>query len=190
MHALSPRAVGWRRILDNNSLEYAAAKPLAAGVELAGTIVAVDDEAPLEVHYRIECDADWRTRKVSIEQTLGLQQSSLSLTVDAGGTWSDHRGHLIHSVTGCLDVDLEMTPITNSLPVNRLNLVIGQVEEITVAWIRFPSLEIVRASQSYERLADRRYRYRSLGSGFTAEIEVDEAGLTVRYEGIWERVTR
>ena len=188
MSVLTPHALCWRRILDNQSLEYAVAKPLGTGLELAGTIVAIQDEAPLEVHYRIQCDADWRTRTVSIEQRLGLQQSSLSLAVDTGGTWSDQRGDIIDTLTGCLDVDLELTPITNSLPVNRLNLAIGQVEEIAVAWIRFPSLEIVRASQSYERLADRKYRYRSLGSGFTAEIDVDEIGLTVRYEGIWERV--
>ena len=176
--------------MDNNSLEYAVAKPSATGLELAGTIVGIDNEAPLEVRYRIECDADWRTQTVSIEQRLGLQQSSLSLAVDTAGTWNDQGGRRIETVAGCLDVDLELTPITNSLPVNRLNLAIGQVEEIAVAWIRFPSLEIVRTRQSYERLSDRTYRYRSLGSGFTAEIDVDEAGLTVRYEGIWERVTR
>jgi hypothetical protein len=155
---------------------------------LAGTIVAIHDKAPLEVHYRIECDADWRTRTVSIEQRLGLQQSGLSLAVDTGGAWSDQQGGLIDTLTGCVDVDLELTPITNSLPVNRLNLAVGQVEEIAVAWIRFPSLKIVRARQSYERLSERTYRYRSLGSGFTADIDVDEIGLTVRYEGIWERV--
>jgi uncharacterized protein len=188
MRALTPRALCWRRIIDNNSLEYAAAQPLAAGLEFAGTIVAIHNEDPLEVHYRIECDADWRTRTVSIEQRLGLQESSLSLAVDTAGAWSDQRGGLIDTLTGCLDVDLELTPITNSLPVNRLNLAIGQVEEIAVAWIRFPSLEIVYARQSYERLSERTYRYRSLGSGFTADIDVDEIGLTVRYEGIWERV--
>jgi uncharacterized protein len=188
MRALTPRAQCWRRIVDNNSLEYAVAQPLAVGSELAGTIVAIHNEAPLEVHYRIECDADWRTRTVSIEQRLGLQPSSLSLAVDTVGAWSDQRGGLIDTLTGCLDVDLELTPISNTLPINRLNLAVGQLEEIAVAWIRFPSLQIVHARQSYERLSDRTYRYRSLGSGFTANIDVDEIGLTVRYEGIWERV--
>jgi uncharacterized protein len=188
MRTLTPRALCWRRIMDNNSLEYAAAQPSAAGLELAGTIVAIHNEAPLEVHYRIGCDADWRTRTVSIEQRLGLQASSLSLAVDTAGAWSEQRGGPIDTLTGCLDVDLELTPITNTLPVNRLNLAIGQVEEIAVAWIRFPSLEIVHARQSYERLSESTYRYRSLGSGFTADIDVDEIGLTVRYEGIWERV--
>jgi uncharacterized protein len=188
MSVLTPHALCWRRIMDNNSLEYAVAQPLATGLELTGTIVAIHNQAPLEVRYRIECDADWRTRSVSIEQRLGLQESSLSLAVDTGGSWNDQRSGPVDSLAGCVDVDLELTPITNSLPVNRLNLAIGQVEEIAVAWVRFPSLEIVRARQSYERLSDRTYRYRSLGSGFTAEIDVDEIGLTRRYEGIWERV--
>jgi uncharacterized protein len=190
MSVLIPHALCWRRIMDDNSLEYAAAKPVAAGVELAGTIVAIHNEVPLEVRYRIECDTDWRTRTLSIEQRLGLQESSLSLTVDTGGLWNDQRGGRIDFLAGCVDVDLELTPITNSLPVNRLNLAVGHVEEIDVAWVRFPSLEIVRARQSYERLSDRTYRYRSLGSGFTADIDVDQIGLTVRYQGIWERVTR
>jgi uncharacterized protein len=188
MTALTPRALCWRRILDDNSLEYAVAQGLTSGVELAGTIVAIHETAPLEVHYRIECDADWGTRTVSIEQRLGLQPSILSLAVDGNGKWSDHRSGPIDAVSGCLDVDLELSPITNTLPIKRLNLAVGQTEEIAVAWIRFPSLEIVRARQSYERLSDCTYRYRSLASGFTAKIDVDENGLTVRYEGIWERV--
>jgi hypothetical protein len=142
----------------------------------------------LEVRYLIQCDADWQTRAVSIEQRFGLEQSTLSLTVDETGKWIDRRIGPISSVTGCLEVDLELTPITNSLPINRLKLAIGQLEEIAVAWVRFPALEVVHARQSYERLSDRTYRYRSLGSGFTADIDVDAIGLTLRYEGIWERI--
>jgi uncharacterized protein len=188
MATLTPKALCWRRILDNNSLEYAVVEPLATGFRMVGTIVALHEGAPLEVHYRIDCDANWHTRTVSVEQRLGLEPSSLSLAVDTNGTWNERRTGPIDALHGCIDVDLELSPITNSLPVNRLQLAVGQVEEIAVAWIRFPTLEIVDARQSYERLSDRTYRYRSLASGFTANVDVDEAGLTVQYEGIWERV--
>jgi uncharacterized protein len=188
MAALTPRVLCWRRSLDDNSLEAAAIQPLAGGVELAGTIVAIHDNAPLEVRYRIGCDFEWRTRTVSIEQRFGLERSTLSLSVDEAGRWSDEKTGPIHSLAGSLEVDLELSPITNSLPINRLKLAIGQREEIVAAWIRFPSLEIVHARQSYERLSERTYRYRSLASGFTANIEVDDVGLTIRYEGIWERI--
>jgi hypothetical protein len=155
---------------------------------LAGSIVALHNNIPLEVRYRIQCDSGWRTRAVSIEQRLGLQRSTLSLAVDEAGAWTDERTGPVGGLAGCLDVDLELSPITNSLPIKRMNLAIGQLEEIAAAWIRFPSLEIVHARQSYERLSERTYRYCSLVSGFTAEIEVDEMGLTVRYEGIWDRI--
>lgn len=186
---ITPCALVWRRILDNGSMEFANAAPWGGGFELTGTIVAVHEREPLEVKYRLQCGPDWSTRAVSIEQRRGFQRSALSLAVDDAGAWSDSRGKL-DSLTGCLDVDLELSPITNSLPINRLNLGVGQVEEIAVVWVRFPTLEIVHARQSYERLSDRTYRYRSLGSGFTADIDVDESGLTIRYEGIWERVAK
>ena len=169
-------------------MEFANVAPLGNGFELTGTILAVHELEPLEVKYRLECGSDWSTRAVFIEQRRGFQRSTLSLTSDGVGAWSDSHTGKLDSLAGCLEVDLELTPITNTLPINRLKLAIGQREEIAVAWIRFPSLEIVRARQSYERLNAQTYRYCSLASGFTAEIDVDEIGLTLRYEGIWERI--
>src|SRR5258707_1427541 len=81
----TPRALCWRRILDDNSLEYATAQPLPAGGELAGSNVALHNNIPLEGRYRIQCDIAWRTRAVSIEQHLGLQRSTLALAVDEAG---------------------------------------------------------------------------------------------------------
>jgi hypothetical protein len=185
---ITPCVQVWRRVLDNGSMEFANVVALGSGFELTGTIVAVHEHEPLEVKYRLECGLDWSTRAVFIEQRRGLQRSALSLAVDNAGAWSDSHTGKLDSLAGCLEVDLELTPITNTLPINRLKLAIGQRAEIAVAWIRFPSLEIVRARQSYERLSAQTYRYCSLASGFTAEIEVDEIGLAIRYEGIWERI--
>jgi hypothetical protein len=161
---------------------------VADGFLLTGTIVAVHEGEPLEVKYRIECHVDWRTRLVSVEQRRGLRHSGLAISPDDQAKWSAYGVGTIDSLKGCLEVDLELTPITNTLPINRLKLDVGQQAEIAAAWIRFPSLEIVRANQSYERLTPNTYRYRSLASGFTADIEVDGDGLPIRYQGIWERI--
>jgi uncharacterized protein len=184
---LGSRALIFRRLFDNGSIEFATFSQVADGFLLTGTIVAVHESEPLEVKYRIECHPDWRTRLVWVEQRRGLEHSALVISQDDQAKWSA-QGATIDSLNGCLEVDLELTPITNTLPINRLKLGIGQRAEIVAAWIRFPSLEIVRAHQSYERLKAKTYRYRSLASGFTADIEVDEDGLPIRYEGIWERI--
>ncbi len=62
---------------------------------------------------------------------------------------------------------------------------VGETAEIDAAWIRFPELDVVRASQRYTRLADRRYLYQS--RTFQAELDVDDLGLVVTYPGIWKR---
>jgi hypothetical protein len=188
MTTITPHSLCWRRILDNGSFEFATAIPSVQRIELAGTIVAVHEGVPLEVKYRIDCELDWHTRSVSIEQKLGFQRSTLQLSADGTGKWTDNRSGLVDTLTQCIDVDLELSPITNTLPINRLKLAVGQREEISAAWIRFPSLKLVHARQSYERLDSHTYRYCSLQSGFTADIEVDEIGLPIRYQGIWECV--
>jgi hypothetical protein len=86
-----------------------------------------------------------------------------------------------------IDVDLNFSPITNTLPIRRLAPRIGATVDVTAAWIRFPSQAVEPQPQSYTRLAQRRYRYESK-SGYVAEVDVDDLGLVVDYGDVWERV--
>ena len=87
-------------------------------------------------------------------------------------------------VHGCIDVDLNFSPSTNLLPIRRLNLAVGQRAEVRAAWLRFPSFTLERLDQIYTRLAERTYRYENRG-GFSAELEINEAGLPTSYGNIW-----
>jgi hypothetical protein len=44
---------------------------------------------------------------------------------------------------------------------------------------------VVPAVQRYTRLAESRYLYHS--DTFRAELDVDDLGLVITYEGVWER---
>jgi hypothetical protein len=78
--------------------------------------------------------------------------------------------------------------VTNTLPIRRLAPAIGESIDVTAAWVRFPELTLEPLPQRYTRLSERRYRYESNGGAFVAELEVDDAGLVITYEGGWERV--
>lgn len=58
------------------------------------------------------------------------------------------------------------------------------------SWVQEDSVndEVAMLLQEYERLAERRYRYTSAGGAFTVALEVDDEGLVLDYEGVWERV--
>lgn len=84
------------------------------------------------------------------------------------------------------DADLESSPSTNTLPIRRLALAPGDTRAVAAAWIRFPSLEVQRLDQSYERLDERRYRYRS--GLFTADLVVDDDAIVLQYGVNWKAV--
>ena len=177
----------WRRILDDLSFEHANIELGDAGPRLSGSVLIADDGVPLRASYGIACDGDWRTRTVTVETARQGVRRTLRLECGEDGRWR-RDGEPAPALDGCTDVDLEVTPATNALPINRLRLPIGGRGEIRAAWVRFPSLAIVPARQSYERLAAARYRYTSLDSGFTATLGVDADGIPTDYEGIWRRI--
>src|ERR1700694_4126364 len=126
------------------------------GFEFSGLILQDHEESPYVVRYTNEVDAAWRTRKVEVELEDGGQRG-LSLTVDGEANWS-RDGQRLEQVAGCIDVDLEWSPSTNTLPIRRLELASGETKTVAAAWVRLPSLEVQRIEQSYERLGGRRRR--------------------------------
>jgi len=184
-----PQEVIWRRVDDDLSFEHARLKRLKDGIELSGLVLVSEMGAPLRLDYRIACDGNWRTLSVELSQDYLGQNRTLRLDRDGAGHWRIN-GHDAPALTGCSDLDLGFSPSTNALPINRLRLPIGESCKIRAAWVHFPSLEVRPAEQSYERLDEMRYRYRSLASGFVATLEVNPNGLPTSYSDIWRQIAQ
>jgi hypothetical protein len=157
------------------------------GWALRGTAVAAYDGVPTEVRYRVVCDDRWLTRTVHVGVVHGGRKKALRLRTAGDGTWLSGEREIV-AYRGCLDVDLGIGASTNTLPMRRLELSVGQAVEIVAAWVSFPGLELAPLPQRYTRLAEDRYRYESLDSGFSADLDVDDHGLVVRYPQWCERV--
>jgi uncharacterized protein len=180
------RVVAWKNLLINGT-DYCALWHTAEGWLLKGTVVGVlKDQRPMLANYEIYCDDNWFTHRVEVEHTIGKETKTLSLNVESRGLWRS-AGQELPEVRGCLDVDLAVTPATNTLPIRRLDLSVGKSEPVIAAWVKFPELTVQPLSQRYTRLAKDTYRYES-NTGFSAEIVVDDLGLVTTYPGGWERV--
>ncbi|HEY4547449.1 MAG TPA: putative glycolipid-binding domain-containing protein [Pedomonas sp.] len=187
MRMVRDKEIIWRRVMDDLSFEHAYVRQGPSGLSFGGTVLVSEKGAPLRIEYQGDCDDMWQTRKVALAQTYHGSAASLLLEHDGRGTWR-RNGATAPDLAGCTDVDLGVSPSTNALPVNRLRLAPGASSTIRAAWVRFPSLDVEVAEQSYQRIADRRYHYRSLASGFEAQVEVDEDGFPTDYAGIWLRL--
>ncbi|MDQ3879945.1 MAG: putative glycolipid-binding domain-containing protein [Chloroflexota bacterium] len=174
----------WQRH-DRAGMDVCTLAVSADGARLAGTVLTSLDERPAEVRYVVEADAGWGTRRVRIGLSIGGERRALTLEADGAGTWL-RDGSPLPEAAGILDVDLEVTPATNTLPLRRLALTPGASAAVTALWVRFPSLACERSDQEYAALGGGGFVYRS--GSFAANLDVDADGLVTRYGSIWSTV--
>jgi len=87
-----------------------------------------------------------------------------------------------------LDLDLQASPLFNSLPVLRDRLHAGgDARDYVMAYVNVPELSVARSTQRYVPLERGIVRYRS--GSFSADLEFDADGFVVRYPGLAERVS-
>jgi uncharacterized protein len=152
-------------------------------------VLAIDDErGPFRLTYRLTWDDAWRLRAAELVATDERETRMLSLRTD-DGRWLDGDGRLIPELDGCLDIDIWPTPFTNSFPIRRETMAVGERREFRMAWVFAPDLTVEPQPQAYTRVADHLYLFESLdGSGFSAELPVDADGIVLDYPGLFRRV--
>jgi uncharacterized protein len=151
---------------------------------LEGTAVFSFEGQPCRLVYQIICDHTWRTLSAEVEGWIGKSTVHVVINTDAAQHWWLN-GLAQPDVEGCTDIDLNFSPSTNTLPIRRLNLGIGDTAEVKAAWLRFPSFKLELLPQQYRRLDETTYRYESAGGQFVSELKVNQAGFVVDYPGIW-----
>src|SRR5699024_2729472 len=129
----------------------------------------------------------WRTRSALIEGEAGGEPVRFSLAADGAGHWR-RDGVPVPELDGTLDVDLGFTPATNTLPIRRLGLGVGESAPVRSAWLRFPDLRLEPLDETDAREAARSFRDRAQvgGEPVTARRDTGALGQVLCYEGLWE----
>ncbi|HEY8286553.1 MAG TPA: putative glycolipid-binding domain-containing protein [Chloroflexota bacterium] len=169
-------------------LEHLVVRSDQRGIHADGVVIGGDNESPTiwTVTYEVECTPDWRARRVVVVEHAGGRR--LDLVGDGRGTWTDGDGRPLKSLAGCIDIDIQATPFTNTLPIRRLGLRTGASATIQVVYIPMPDLVPMAVEQRYTALGTDRWRYEQPGSGFSVELTTDPDGLVVDYPGFFRRL--
>jgi hypothetical protein len=142
----------------------------------------------LRLRYTIECEAHWRFRTAMIVAESDGETRQRRIERGGNGGWTVD-GAARPDLAPCSDIDIMGTPFTNTMPIRRLTLPPEQPVALSVVYVSIPDLAISLAEQDYTRRGGLPggFRYRSLGSGFTAELSVDGDGVVIDYGAIWRR---
>ena len=175
------------------------------GLYARGTQSAVDP-VPYTCRYEIQTDPGWTTSRVEVSAEGAGWARTLRLEL-AAGRWratTSEQGNLDAALAayghaaaglpgtedpdllyGAFDVDLTGSPLTNTLPIRRLDLVsapAGVAHRISVAWVLVPSLEVVQCDQIYTPVSEGVIRFAT--EDFSADLVVDDAGFVHDYPGL------
>jgi uncharacterized protein len=180
------KSIRWQST-EHGGLEEFRIDEWPEGIKVRSAVVGQADDARHGVFYEINLTSDWRFQTILLQRTDGRV---VVLRRGDDGVWLDIDGQALPELEGCFDIDFELTPFTNTLPIRRDPLYVGETRRFWMAYIPADTLEVFADEQIYTRLSEREYRFES-GEGeeyFTADITVDEDGLVVDYPGLFERV--
>ena len=181
-----PRLLVWRGLeewlAESAEVQLGERRLTASGVQLGG------EPHPYRLDYELTTGDDWVTERLVLEARDHGGERRLELRREPGGAWTAN-GEAVAGVDGALDCDLQSSPLTNAMPILRDRLLDGgEPRDYLMAWVSVPDLTVTPSPQRYEPIAPGRVRYVSLDSDFTAELELDEDGLVVRYPRLAERL--
>ena len=185
-----PATACWQHLEARSGFEVTYFRAAEDGWAVEGTTVAVEDARTWIVTYSIGLDAGWVTRSARVTARTVSGSRETLLQADGTGRWLIN-GVLAPHLDGCLDVDLESSAMTNTLPVHRLGLPEGGQADAPAAYVRALDVRVDRLEQTYRRIADKaarqRYDYAAPAFAFTSRLIYDESGLVVDYPGIARR---
>lgn len=168
------------------SLENCITSTTSRGSRIVSVIIGKYAEAIYKIEYLIETNSNWQTTSVELKAWSENKFREINFKSDGMGTWTTH-GKAVSDLNGCIDIDISLTPFTNTLPINRLQLQQNDSQEIKVIYFDILNDVIRSATQRYTRLSKAKYRFENVPNDFEAELEVDEYGFVIDYPELFVR---
>lgn len=138
---------------------------------------------PFNTEYHIRLNTDWEMMCADIQVFSNGTGWAVRLERSA-------RGWILNDVydprfDGCADIDISVTPMTNSLPIRRLGLDTGESQGILVVYVDVLERKVEAMPQAYTRTGIWRYEYKNEDYSRRGELLTDEDGLVVNYPGLF-----
>jgi hypothetical protein len=154
----------------------------------ADSWLILDSEVGLaRVSYLLSCDSQWRVTDLTIAVTDAASHRTLALRRDDGGHWHAEGDGPVPDLDGCIDVDINRSPLTNTLPIRRLGMAAGAPRDLDVVYVEVPELTVSPVRQRYTLLPGDGPVYRYESGSFSADLPVDGDGFVIDYPGLWRR---
>lgn len=150
---------------------------------VTSTITGAMDAQKLNLSYKIILNKNWQVQSFVARNETNL--FTFAATQYETGRWKNELNGNLHEFDNCIDIDIFPTPFTNSLPLKRDPLKIGEEKYYSMLWIDLVEGKLRKDRQRYQRLTNTTYRFTSLDTNFTADIEFNNRAIVEFYPGLF-----
>jgi len=186
-----PQSAAWRHVEASDGFEVLFPREDDEGIRLHGYVAVIEEGEVCGLRYSLRLDGDWTTRSAHVVARFASGEHERRIERGDDGELTVD-GAAAPELEGIVDVDLEVSAVTNALPVNRMRPAVGEQVEAPAAYLRIPDLRVARLAQTYRRISDdgerTRYEYEAPEFDTACELVYDAAGLVLDYPGIAVRV--
>lgn len=175
---------GWRH-LESDGHELVRVDFTPTLIDVTARVIGHSDGKAFALDYALELDTDWQLLRADLRL---LDGHHLCLRRSEAGHWLNGYEVRLPALDGAVDIDIFATPFTNSLPINRKKLAVGEAAEADVIYIADLDLNPTMAQQKYLRVRDDAYAYESKTTGFKTQFDVDAHGYVRTYPDLFERI--
>ncbi|QNL50218.1 putative glycolipid-binding domain-containing protein [Olivibacter sp. SDN3] len=167
---------------ENLIMEILAERNAVVHSTVNGTI----NQMKVIVNYEVHINEKWQVNAVSINGHLDDEFISWHYLFASNRWLTDDGGK--EFPLGYYDIDISVSPFTNTLAINRLMLKVGEKKTINVLYFDVLEQRVYIASQCYTRLDQQLYRFENTEGDFMAEITIDEDGFVINYPKLFKRL--
>ena len=131
------KSIRWRS-LEHGGLEECRISEWDDSIKVRSAIVGQAGEMRYGVLYELSLRPDWTFEAALFQRTDGV----MSVLRRGEDGWFDMHADDLPGLEGCIDIDFEMTPLTNTLPIRRAPLAIGETRRF-----KMPTSPLRRSSR-------------------------------------------
>jgi hypothetical protein len=171
----------------NQSLEVLTFEILASHQTAKGRINGLIHGKPVSLAYQITLTNNWYVKELTIQSSL-YDKSVIQLQSDLQGYWFDADGNEMPTLQGCFDIDISLSPFTNSIPIKRLGEQLLQRTALDVVYIDLMAWECKKVSQYYTKKISEKYLYEGVFRNFQADLIYSKDGFIQHYPSLFDRL--
>ncbi len=175
----------WKGII-YNSLEYFKLTQQGGFFMVDSNIIGYYEDKIYTLKYHLKIDEHWNVQGLDLE----YEVNRVNKRIKGNKVKNDLEinGSIIIDFQGIDYIDISLTPFTNTLPINSLNLEVGESTDIKVLYFDILNDGIKPVHQNYSKTNMLTFQYKNVPKDFEADLEVDHLGLVVNYPGLFTKV--